>query len=382
VPPARHLALNPRQRALAAVIASMVVVNLVYGLTLPLLSLVLDARGVSKSVIGLSIMAQACAGVVLSPFTARLMARVGAATLMQVATVVAACTLLSLAFIDSLAAWFPLRFVLGAAAAVLWSASEAMINELAPERLRGRIIGLYGAAGAAGFAVGPLVLVLTGSQGVLPFAVTAGLIMLAGLPLLAMSRAGRAAGEEPPPGVWRIFAMAPEIMLLNLVYAAAVEAFLAFFPLYGLDLGLGEARALSLLTVFGVGGVVLQLPLGWLADHMDRRVLLLACLLCTVLGFLLMPALVTGGLAPAYSFVLGGVEGMIYAMGVILLGQRFRGSELAAASVVFTGMWGAGMMLGPLLVGAGMDLLGPGAMPFLIAALYGLYLPAVLAARR
>lgn len=382
MPPAMHLALNPRQRALAAVIASMVVVNLVYGLTLPLLSLVLDARGVSKSVIGLSIVAQACAGVVLSPFTARLMARVGAATLMQVATVVAACTLLSLAFIDSLAAWFPLRFVLGAAAAVLWSASEAMINELAPERLRGRIIGLYGAAGAAGFAVGPLVLVLTGSQGVLPFAVTSGLIILAGLPLLAMSRAGRAASDEPPPGVWRIFAMAPEIMLLNLVYAAAVEAFLAFFPLYGLDLGLGEARALSLLTVFGVGGVVLQLPLGWLADHMDRRVLLMACLLSTVLGFMLMPALVAGGLAPVYSFVLGGVEGMIYAMGVILLGQRFRGAELAAASVVFTGMWGAGMMIGPLLVGAGMDLLGPGAMPFLIAALYGLYLPVALAARR
>ena len=41
----------------------MVIVNLVYGLTLPLLSLALDAQGVSKTVIGLSIVAQACAGV-------------------------------------------------------------------------------------------------------------------------------------------------------------------------------------------------------------------------------------------------------------------------------------------------------------------------------
>ena len=37
----------------------MVVVNLVYGLTLPLLSIVLDAQGVSKTMIGLSIVAQA-----------------------------------------------------------------------------------------------------------------------------------------------------------------------------------------------------------------------------------------------------------------------------------------------------------------------------------
>ncbi len=43
---------------------------------------------------------------------------------------------------------------------------------------------------------------------------------------------------------------------------------------------------------------------------------------------------------------------MSRALGVILLGQRFRGPELAAASVLYTGMWGAGTMIGPLVVGA------------------------------
>ena len=51
--------LSFRQRGLIAVIASMVIVNLVYGLTLPLLSLVLDGQGISKTVIGLNIVAQA-----------------------------------------------------------------------------------------------------------------------------------------------------------------------------------------------------------------------------------------------------------------------------------------------------------------------------------
>jgi hypothetical protein len=68
-----------RHRGLIAVIASMVIVNLVYGLTLPLLSLVLDAQGISKTVIGLSIVAQACAGVVIAPFASRLIQRMGAA---------------------------------------------------------------------------------------------------------------------------------------------------------------------------------------------------------------------------------------------------------------------------------------------------------------
>jgi MFS family permease len=74
-------------------------------------------------------------------------------------------------------------------------------------------------------------------------------------------------------------------------------------------------------------------------------------------------------------FGLGGVEGMIYALGVILLGQNFRGAELAAASVLFTGMWSAGTMIGPLLVGAGMDVFGDASMPYLISGIYVCYLP-------
>ncbi|MCK5326081.1 MAG: hypothetical protein KAJ57_08730, partial [Woeseiaceae bacterium] len=74
--------MSGRNRSLIAVIASMVVVNLVYGLTLPLLSLVLDAEGISKTIIGLSIVAQASAGVVITPFVPRLMTRIGPGRLM------------------------------------------------------------------------------------------------------------------------------------------------------------------------------------------------------------------------------------------------------------------------------------------------------------
>ena len=69
---------------------------------------------------------------------------------------------------------------------------------------------------------------------------------------------------------------------------------------------------------------------------------------------------------------------MIYALGVILLGQQFRGAELAAASVLYTGMWAAGTMIGPLAVGIGMDMLGNGSMSWLIAAIYLCYLPVFL----
>ena len=170
---------------------------------------------------------------------------------------------------------------------------------------------------------------------------------------------------------------------MNLAYAAAVEAFIAFFPLFGIDLGLSEARSLSLLTTFALGGVFLQLPLGWLADHMQRHRLLLSCIVLTIIGFLLLPEIITASIAgPAFIFVLGGIEGMIYAMGIILLGQTFRGAELAAASVLYTGMWCAGTMLGPVFVGIGLDILGDSALAYLLAAIYVVYLPVFMLTRR
>ena len=365
-----------RKTGLIAVILSMVVVNLVYGLTLPLLSLVLDSQGISKTIIGLSIVAQACAGIVIAPIVPALILRVGAAHLMQSATLIAATTLLVIGLYQDVYLWFPLRFLLGAMAAVLWSASEAVINELAEDAWRGRIIGIYSSAGAAGFAIGPLILIATGTDGILPFAVTAGLILLAGIPLFWLGNTASADSDAQHPSLSRIFRMVPHIMLLNLTYAAAVEAFLAFFPLFGVHIGLGEARALSLLTTFAFGGVILQLPLGWLADHVNRHMLLLWCIVLTIAGFAMLPAIVAKPVSgPAFTFALGGFEGMIYALGMILLGQRFRGPDLAAASVLYTTMWGAGTMLGPLVVGAGMDIFGDHTMPYVIAAIYVCYLP-------
>jgi MFS family permease len=374
-------ALSIRKRSLAAVIASMVIVNLVYGLTLPLLSIVLDAQGISKTVIGLSIVAQASAGVLLAPLMPRLILRVGAARMMQWSTLLAAGTLIALGLWQDVYIWFPMRFLLGAAGSMLWSASEIVINELADEDWRGRIIGVYGSAGAAGFAVGPLILIMTGTDGLLPFVVTAAFVIAAGLPLFWLRNEADADGHDSQPNLRRIFRLVPHIMLLNLTYAAAVEAYIAFFPLFGLHIGLDEARSLSLLTTFALGGVVLQLPLGWLADRMHRRRLLLICLVVTMIGFLVLPKVVSQSVAgPLFAFALGGVEGMIYALGVILLGQRFRGAELAAASVLYTGMWGAGTMLGPAIIGAGMDSFGDHSMPYLIAAIYAVYLPVLLRA--
>lgn len=355
----------------------MAVVNLVYGISFPLLALVLDQQGVSRTLIGLNTVIQAAAIFAVAPLAPRWLERVGPARVMQVSAVTLAVLFLLAGWQRNIWFWFPLRFVIGGLTALLWIASEALINELAPDRVRGRIIAIYSSVGAAGFALGPLLLIATGSEGMLPFYATATMIFLAALPLFLVADGHRVTHEDTPGGLWRVFWLAPVIMLANVVYAAAVESVITFFPLFGTALGVSEEYALTLMTVIALGGMLLVLPLGWVADKVDRMGMLAVCVALTMLGFLCMPLAIqatpwAGGL---FAFVFGGIEGMIYALGVTLVGERFRGAALAAATTTFTAAWGAGTIIGPLVSGVGMDLFGNTALAWIAASFFLLYLP-------
>jgi MFS family permease len=365
-----------RKRSLAGVIAAMAVVNLVYGITFPLLALVLDMQGVSKTLIGLSTIAQAAAVIVIAPWTPRLLSRFAPSRVMQSVTVILAALFILAGMFPNVWFWFPLRFIIGAMTALLWISSESLINELAEERWRGRIIGFYSSVGAAGFAMGPLLLILTGSNGMLPFYATSAMILLAGVPLFMVTHQKIGRAEEKHEGLWKVFLMAPTIMIANVVYAAGAESLLTFFPIFGMSLGLEENATLALLTIIGLGAMVLVMPISWLADHVDRMGLLAICVVLTMAGLLLMPWLIQVPVfANIFAFFFGGVEGMIYALGVILVGQKFRGAMLAAATTMFTACWGAGTMLGPLLVGIGMDQWGEDRMALIIFMFFALFLP-------
>ena len=365
-----------RKRSLVGVIAAMAVVNLVYGITFPLLALVLDGQGVSKTLIGLNTVAQALAVIVIAPWTPGLLRRVAPSRLMQWVTLLLAVLFIVAGLFPNVWFWFPLRFIIGALTALLWISSEALINELAEERWRGRIIGIYASVGAAGFALGPLLLIVTGSDGMLPFIATSSLILSAGVPLFLVHQRSLTHGEERSRGLWHVFWLAPTIMLANVAYAAAAESLLTFFPLFGISLGVGENFALGLMTVMGLGTMILVMPLSWLADHIDRMGMLAACVLLTMAGLFIMPWVIREDwLAAVYAFVFGGIEGMIYTLGVILVGERFKGALLAAATTLFTACWGAGTVIGPLLVGAGMDRFGSEQMALVILLMFGLYLP-------
>ena len=353
---------TPRARmlGLAAVIAASFGIGLFLGSLTPLASLFLESQGVSARLIGLNGAMPSLAVLIAGPFLPRFVRRVGSARAMLAGLALGAAAVLAMPVWPNLWAWFALRFVMGFALALPWLISEAWINMAAPESRRARIIGLYSAVLFAGMALGPLLIQATGTDSVIGFAVSAGALALAALPLIAARRLAPGLPAASGLRLGGVVRMAPAVAAAGLLGGASEMAFFALLPVYGLRAGLSPDAALMLLTVLMIGAIVLQVPLGWLADRVDRHRLLLGMALAGAVATPLLGVVVTTPwLAWPLIFGLGGLVLGYYTVGLTLLGARFRGGELAVANAAILMLYEGGAALGPALAGTAMDLWPP-----------------------
>jgi MFS family permease len=365
-----------RRQNLVAVTAAMAVTSLIYGLSLPLLALVMNAHGIDNLWIGLSAAVQSVGIILVAPYLPAHISRLGPAVLMLGAILVSLVAFLLLPVFTSVASWFVLRFTLGVAGGVLWVCGDTWVNAVASERVRGRVVALYGVAVAGGFSLGPLVLSITGTEGVAPFLVSGAIMLLSALPLLPVVRISPSLHGEQAGGLLHYFALARLTMLMGLVYALSEGILLTFLAIYGKEQGLTEARTLYLVAMIGIGGMLGQLPIGWVADHMNRMLLGALCVLLVAAGSAAIPMVIA---LPNWNLILLAVLGAammgVYSIGMVIIGEQFKGADLAGASALYGLMFGAGSMLGPVVGGVVGDVLPSHGIPLSVAVMYALFLP-------
>ena len=346
-----------RRRVLTAVFTSCLGVGLIFGFQPPLVALVLSRNGHSSFAIGAVTAASLIAVMALGPFYPRLMVHLGLKRAVVAGVCAGAAILAAMPLWPDFRVWLVLRFLTGCAFGLSWIASEVWLNSAAGPESRGTVMGLYGTVFSFGTMAGPALLELTGTRGWQPFAFGAFALLLTLAPLIALGQA------DSPPQVFTpirklglAIGGAPVIMLAALVAGLVVSADLALLPLFGLHAGFHEREALGLLTVFMAGNVVLQAPIGILADRYGRGVLLCACAAASAVGpLLLRPWMGTPALLWPLLFIWGGTLYAFYSQGIALLGGAFSESELASANTVFVMVYCLGGVIGPSIGGIAMD---------------------------
>ena len=361
--------------SLCAAIAAVAAVGIAIGLGLPLFSMILEKRGIPSTLIGLNSAMAGVASMLAAPLTTRLAHSYGVAKTMIVAVFVSSVSALSFYFADAFWMWFPLRIVFHGATTMLFILSEFWINATAPPKRRGQLLGMYATGLGLGFAVGPLVFSAVGSEGIIPFAAGAIIILFAAVPIFLARNSSPSLDDDTNHNFLRFIWLVPMASAAAFIYGAVQVGGLSLFPIYATRMGFSESQAGFLLTVMALGSIAFQIPIGMLSDRMrNRRALLGLMALFGLICTFLLPLVIGNWMATSVLPLFWGacVSGM-YTVGLSHLGSRLTGSDLVGANAAFIFCYAVGTIVGPQSVGALMDLKGTNGFAWALAGFFSLY---------
>lgn len=342
--------------ARVALLAGAGIFGVTYGLTSPLIALELTRRGHGEFVIGLNASMQALGVLTVALWLPRATSAFGMHRVLLLALLAVAAVLCAFPMLSWLWMWFPLRYALGIGSESVMVTTETWTSQLSDDARRATHMAAYTATVSIGMALGPLLLAHVGSGDAVPFLFAAALVAIA-MVTTARVRVAPLDATAPtsPIGLRTLMRDAPVALAATALNAALETAGLSFLPLYAMKLGWSERDATSLISTLLIGAIVLQLPIGWLGDRVDRRRLVLLFGALSALGALVWPfAIATPPVAYALMFVWGGVFVGIYTLMVAIVGSRYRGSALVGAYAGMSVAFGAGALAGPMLAGLAM----------------------------
>ena len=358
-------------RTLVAACAAITVFGFAFGMTYPLLSLILESRGVASDMIGINSAMMPLGILLISPAIPVVTKRFGARNVAITAAVVTAFAILAYKAFDTLAAWFLIRLVQGMTISVLFVLSESWIVGSAGDANRGKVVAIYASVLSGSFGAGPLLISFIGIEGWTPFVLGAIVIAIGIVPFTLIRESSDADPEESSPsGIFEFAPKAPMLLAAVGIFSIFDAATLSLFPVYGVQNGLEVATAANLLTALILGNMLLQLPVGWLADRIEHRWVLTGCALTTTICLLLLPLLIQSPFKWPLLIVAGTAGYGVYTVSLASLGSRFSGNELVNGASAFALVWGFGALFGSVAGGWTMLGFGPHGLPVALALTY------------
>ena len=305
--------------------------------------------------IGSSYYAGFVAGVVLTPV---LLARVGHIRVFATLASTSAIAVLVLVLLEAPLLWLAARFVSGIAFCGSAMVLESWLNSMAGNAARGRVLSIYrvidlGTVSSCQF------LLIVYPPGSAELFVAMALMFAAALVPLSLTREANP-DTVAPTGfpVARLWTISPVAAAGVFVVGLTNSAFRAVGPIYSQDVGLSLDQLAQLVALWVLAGAVLQYPLGWISDRVDRRyVLIFATFGASAACFLLYSTSSTA-LVFVGGILFGGFGLPLYSLAAAHAydhAARDQYVVLAAGLILFFAIGG---MLGPLFASLVIDIFG------------------------
>lgn len=276
--------------------------------------------------------------------------------------------------------WTILRLLIGFCMSGIYVTAESWLNDASTNENRGKVLAAYMIAQTLGIIGAQALLNLGDAASSALFIGASICVSISFAPILLAVSPVPAAEVARPMALRELFDASPlgtiGIFFLGGVYATQS----GMAAVFGSLIGMSAAQISLFVAMLFAGALVLQYPIGWLSDRMDRRLLifgsaalgLLCCGLAWAAGDLLWALM-------AAAFFAGGVTTPLYALFLAYTNDSLASDTMPAASGGLVLTFGIGAILGPLVTGSAMQWFGPYAFwlalggTFAIIALYALY---------
>ncbi len=268
-------------------------------------------------------------------------------------------------------AWAALRVLIGFCFSGIYVTSESWLNNTATNETRGQALSAYMIVQMIGIIASQALLNVAEPTDFALFVIPSVLVSLAFMPILLSDAPAPVFDSIRPLRFSALFRTSPLGCIGMLLTGGIFAAMFGMSSVWGTAAGLSVRQISIFVGVMYVGGLVLQYPIGWASDRMDRRVLILGLSVVGGVAMLIPAALDLPFWALLVaSVLLGGITNPLYSLLIAYTNDYLGKEDMAAASAGLIFLNGLGAIFGPLATGWLMGRVGPGGFFLVIGVLF------------
>ena len=271
--------------------------------------------------------------------------------------------------------WMAMRVLIGFCYSAVYVTAESWLNNATTNENRGKTLSFYVIVQMGGIVAAQGLMTVGDPAGFILFVIPSVLVSISFAPILLSVSPAPFFERTQPMTLGQLFQVSPLGSVGAFLLGGVFAAQFGMSAVWGTEAGLSVSQISLFVSAIFAGGLVMQYPIGWLSDQMDRRVLI--AILAGVGGAaMLIPVL----LAPPFAvlvgvaFALGSVSNPLYSLVLAYTNDYLQADDMAAASGGLIFLNGLGASAGPIAMGWLMGRVGPDGFFGFVACLLFIFL--------
>lgn len=292
-------------------------------------------------------------------YTPRLVRRVGHVRTFSVMAALSVVSVLLTIILINPVIWIILRSLTGFCFAAGSMIVESWLNERTEDVYRGRVFGVYTMANLGAITLGQMLIVTGDSSGFTFFILSAVFYALSLVPTAISTAAAPKPLVESGLDLKALFKNSPIALVAAFLIGASNSAFGSLGVVFGESIDLNVTTIALMMSTSILAGAILQIPVGYISDKMDRRMILIGLMI--IAAIVDMTFIISTPKSPLA--VLLGISifgAMIYSAYPVIIAHASDHADASSFIKISGGlllMYGLGAIIGPLIAGTLMSVL-------------------------